>query len=172
MDHVEVRVVDTAEAPRAVSAQLTAFTSDPCMRALWPEPHEYLRNFPKLVRAFGGGAFDNNTAHIAGDFQAGSLWLPPGVLPDGDALDALFKETLREPALSAAPSVVEQMGECHPHEPHWHLAFIGVDPACQGQGIGAVLLQHVLKQIDAQHLHAYLESSNPANVPFGVTASR
>ena len=41
----EIRIVDDAEAPRAVSIQLTAFTSDPAMRWLWPEPHEYLRNF-------------------------------------------------------------------------------------------------------------------------------
>jgi len=166
MDKVEVHVVDHAEVPRAVSTQLTAFTSDPAMRWLWPEPHDYLRNFPRLVRAFGGGAFEHGTAHVAGDFRGGSLWLPPGVAPDGDALEALFDETLREPARTAAPSVMEQMGEAHPHEPHWHLAFIGVDPTHQGQGIGAVLMRHVLAQIDAQHLHAYLESSNPANVPF------
>lgn len=56
------------------------------------------------------------------------------------------------------------MAESHLHEPHWHLAFIGVDPAHQGQGIGAALLRYALAQIDAQGLHAYLESSNPANI--------
>jgi ribosomal protein S18 acetylase RimI-like enzyme len=93
------------------------------------------------------------------------LWLPPGVVPDGEALDALFNETLKEPARSAAPAIVEQMAESHPHEPHWQLAFIGVDPTHQGQGIGAALLRHTLAQIDAQGLHSYLESSNPANIP-------
>jgi ribosomal protein S18 acetylase RimI-like enzyme len=57
------------------------------------------------------------------------------------------------------------MEESHPHEPHWHLAFIGVDPAHQGQGIGAALLRYALERIDELGLHAYLESSNPANIP-------
>ena len=26
-----------------------AFSADPCMRAMWPEPRDYLRNFPDLV---------------------------------------------------------------------------------------------------------------------------
>lgn len=66
---------------------------------------------------------------------------------------------------SEASAVVEQMGAAHPHEPHWHLAFIGVDPTHQGSGIGAALLRYALARIDERGLHAYLESSNPANLP-------
>jgi ribosomal protein S18 acetylase RimI-like enzyme len=77
----------------------------------------------------------------------------------------LTDETIREPARSECLSILEQMSMAHPEEQHWHLAFIGVDPAHQGKGIGAALLRHMLARIDEQHLHAYLESSNPANVP-------
>ncbi len=165
MDYPEIRSVDRAEAPRAVSVQLMAFSSDPIMRWMWPEPHEYVRHFPVLVRGFGGRAFENGTAHVTGDFRGGSLWLPPGVTPDGDALERLFKETVAEPKRSEVASILEQMGEAHPHEPHWHLAFVGVDPTHQGQGIGAALLRYALARIDQRHLHSYLESSNPANLP-------
>ncbi len=165
MDDVKIRAVTEIEAPRAVSTQLMAFSSDPAMRWMWREPHEYLRHFPPFVRAFGGRAFEHGTAYVAGDFHGGSLWLPAGVVPDGAALEALITETLQEPARSAAPAIIEQMAECHPHEPHWHLAFIGVDPPHQGQGIGAALLRHTLALIDAEGVHSYLESSNPANIP-------
>jgi ribosomal protein S18 acetylase RimI-like enzyme len=70
-----------------------------------------------------------------------------------------------EPARSEVRSVLEQMSEAHPHEPHWHLAFIGVDPVWHGQGIGAALLRYALEKIDDKRLHAYLESSNPRNIP-------
>jgi len=165
MDDVKIRAVTEIEAPRAVSTQLMAFSSDPAMRWMWREPHEYLRHFPPFVRAFGGRAFEHGTAYVAGDFHGGSLWLPAGVVPDGAALGALITETLQEPARSAAPAIIEQMAECHPQEPHWHLAFIGVDPPHQGQGIGAALLRHTLALIDAEGVHSYLESSNPANIP-------
>src|SRR5262249_5374156 len=164
MDHPNVRVVDRAEAPRATSVQVIAFSSDPVMRWMWPEPHEYLRNFPGLVRGFGGRAFEHGGAHVTSDFVGGALWLPPGVGVDEEALGKLVTETVAEPARSEAFSVLEQMGESHPKEPHWHLAFIGVDPMHQGQGVGAALLRHTLALVDEQHLHAYLESSNPANI--------
>jgi ribosomal protein S18 acetylase RimI-like enzyme len=61
--------------------------------------------------------------------------------------------------------MLEQMGDAHPEAPHWHLAFVGVDPAHQGRGLGSALLRHTLARVDAERLHAYLESSNPANVP-------
>jgi ribosomal protein S18 acetylase RimI-like enzyme len=163
-DQPSIRLVQHGDVPRAVSVQVTAFGADPAMRWLWPEPREYLRHFPDLVHGFGGRAFAHGAAHVAGVFLGGTLWLPPGVTPDEDALERLIAETIPEPRRSECVGVLEQMGAAHPKEPHWHLAFIGVDPAHQGQGIGAALLRHTLARVDAEHLHAYLESSNPANI--------
>jgi ribosomal protein S18 acetylase RimI-like enzyme len=165
LNATQIRTIDQTEEARATSTQILAFSADPVMRWMWPEPHQYLSHFPALVRGFGGRAFENGTAHVTSDFRGGTLWLPPGVSPDGDALDKLFHETLTEPVRSAVVSILEQMDESHPHEPHWHLAFIGVDPAHQGKGTGAALLRHTLAQVDERGLHAYLESSNPANIP-------
>lgn len=162
---LKIRRVEPPEAPRAVGVQVMAFSSDPIMRWMWPEPHEYLCHFPALVRGFGGRAFENGGAHVTDSFLGGSLWLPPGVTPDEDALDRLFRNTIAEPARSEALSVLEQMSQSHPHEPHWHLAFVGVDPTHHRKGIGAALLRHTLARIDELGLHSYLESSNPANIP-------
>ena len=41
-----------------------------------------------------------------------------------------------------------------------------MDPAQQSKGIGSELLQYALAPCDEQGMFAYLESSNPANVPF------
>jgi GNAT superfamily N-acetyltransferase len=162
---VPVRVADSKdEVGRAIAVQVTAFAADPIMRWLWPEPEAYLRHFPELVRGFGGGAFGSESAHVTEDFSGCALWLPPGVHPDGEALDALFERTLDDPVLAEITEVVEQMDRAHPAEPHWHLAFIGSDPGQRGRGIGGALLDHTLRCIDEQGLHAYLESSNPRNV--------
>lgn len=160
------RQVTSDEIARAVNTQLAAFVADPIMRWMWPEAHDFVTHFPALVHGFGGGAFANDVADVSDDFSGGALWLPPGVLPDGPALERLISETVREPARSEVRSVLEQMGDSHPEEKHWHLAFIGVDSAHQGNGVGAALMRHRLAEIDKQGLHAYLESSNPRNVPF------
>ena len=47
-------------------------------------------------------------------------------------------------------AIFEQMEAFHPREAHWHLPLIGVEPAHQGQGIGAALLRHVLSACDTQ----------------------
>ncbi len=164
MEHPEIRIVDPSDAPRAVSLQLMAFGADPVMRWFWPEPHEYVRHFPAFVGAFARGAFEHGAAHATDDFLGGSLWLPPGVAPDLEALVTLFNEAVAEPARSEAFAMLGEINAAHPHEPHWHLAFIGVDPTRRGKGTGAALLRYALARIDEQHLHSYLESSNPANI--------
>lgn len=164
MDQPQIRIVDRAEAPRAGSVQVMAFSSDPIMRWFWPEPHDYVRHFPTFLRGFGGRAFEHGAAHATDDFLGGALWLPPGVGTDDEALEKLFNETVAEPARSEALAILERIGAAHPEEPHWHLAFLGVDPTQQGKGIGAALLRYALARIDEQGLHGYLESSNPANV--------
>ena len=72
----------------------------------------------------------------------------------------LTPERLEVPA-----QVGELMGGFHPAEPHWYLPMIGVDPARQGRGLGSALLKHALALCDAERAPAYLESSNPKNVP-------
>jgi ribosomal protein S18 acetylase RimI-like enzyme len=64
----------------------------------------------------------------------------------------------------AAERILEQMEAFHPTEPHWYLAIIGVEPAKQGRGLGAQLMEGALTRCDEEGLIAYLESSNPANI--------
>jgi len=49
---------------------------------------------------------------------------------------------------------------------HWYLWALGVNPPCQGQGIGGMLMQPVLAQAGAALLPCYLETENERNVPF------
>jgi len=161
-----IRPVAVDEDSRAVSVQLAAFIADPITRWLWPDPHEYLAGFPRIVRGFGGGAFDNGGADVSEGFMGCALWLAPGVYPDEEALGQALSDSVPEPRRSEMLSVLEQMGESHPEETHWHLAIIGVDVAHQGKGVGAALMQERLTKLDAQGVHSYLESTNLRNIPF------
>ena len=153
-----------AEAERAVAVIVLAFATDPAARWTYPEPAQYLEYFPAVVRAFGGRAFTQGTGFHVDDFAGAALWLPPGVGLDEEAMAAIMERSMpaeRQPEMAA---VFEQMGGYHPSEPHWYLPLIGVDPACQGKGLGSTLLQHTLARCDREHVPAYLESSNPANI--------
>ena len=98
-----------------------------------------------------------------------ALWDPPGQWKTSriDELRAMPGLILAFGAsLRRGLEVTELMKEAHPEEPHWYLAVIGSDPAVRGKGFGQALMQSRLDRCDAEHAPAYLESSNPDNVPY------
>jgi hypothetical protein len=58
------------------------------------------------------------------------------------------------------------MGLFRPREPVWFLGVIGVDPARQGQGLGRAVITPGLQTADADDVPTFLETQDPANVPF------
>ena len=58
------------------------------------------------------------------------------------------------------------MQRAHPKTPHHYLQMIGTRPERQGTGAGTMLIATLLKSCDEAEIGAYLESSNPENLPF------
>jgi ribosomal protein S18 acetylase RimI-like enzyme len=155
-----VAAVAPADVERAVAVLTLAFSADPVTRWTYPEPAQYLARFPVLVHALGGGAFTEGTARHVADYGGVALWLPPGRELDEEAIGTSLPPG-RESEFAA---VFEAMASYHPQEPHWYLPLIGVDPARHRNGYGAALLQDTLRRCDQDHVAAYLESTNPANI--------
>jgi GNAT superfamily N-acetyltransferase len=145
---------------------VSAFTHDPVERWLYPKLPDYLTHFPRLLAAFGGRAFDEQTVWRLGECSAVALWLPPGAEPDGDAIITVLTETVSPDKHDDTFGVVEQMDAAHPAYPHWYLPWFGVDSVLQGRGLGGELLEHCLQIVDASHVPAYLETPNPRNLTF------
>ena len=155
-----VGAVAPADAERAVAVLTLAFSADPVTRWTYPEPAQYLALFPVLVRACGGGAFAEGTARQVENYAGAALWLPPGKEPNEAAMGA----SLPPGRAGEFAPIFEAMVSYHPHVPHWYLPLIGVDPARHRNGYGAALLQDTLRRCDRDHVAAYLESTNPANI--------
>ncbi|MEO0826477.1 MAG: GNAT family N-acetyltransferase [Cyanobacteria bacterium J06635_15] len=160
------RVASVTEHKYVIPSLVLAFSNDPAVRWLFPDPHQYLTYFPQFVIAFAGKAFEQGTAYVSGDYTGGALWFSPGIEPDSEVVEELLQGCLFEADQPDAFAVFEQMDHYHPHYPHWYLPLLGVDPRHQSQGLGSVLLHAVLDKCDRDRLPAYLESSNPENIPF------
>jgi ribosomal protein S18 acetylase RimI-like enzyme len=160
-----VRNATPTEEAAAIATLTLAFSIDPATRWTWPNAQDYLEAFPRFARAFGGAGFATGGAHVAGDLAGTALWLPPGVEPDGPALAEVMRTTASPKSMSDGFQVMQQMERHHPSEPHWYLPLIGVDPKHQGTGVGGALLAHVTAICDRYGVPAYLESSNPRNIP-------
>jgi ribosomal protein S18 acetylase RimI-like enzyme len=161
-----IEITTSGDEDDAIAVIVLAFGTDPAARWTWPDPHVFLKYFPRFVSRFGGAAFTHGAAYRIAGINAGTaLWLPPDVQPDEDALGAIIEESTPEHLRADVAALLEQMGGYHPSEPHWYLPLIGVDPARQGQGYGSALLRQVLAICDRDGSLAYLESSNPRNIP-------
>ncbi|HWD68302.1 MAG TPA: GNAT family N-acetyltransferase [Caulobacteraceae bacterium] len=165
MTEDEIHIAGEDEREALLAILTVAFAADPPTRFIWKTPEGFLSAFPRLATAMGGRAFDQGTAFIRDDFAAAALWLPPGIEIDGEALDALLSETVPAETREKMAQITPAFGSFHPHEPHWYLPWLGVDPSRQGRGLGSLMLKHSLRRVDETGLPAYLESSNPKNIP-------
>ena len=100
------------------------------------------------------------------DVDGVALWLPPGeeLLPEATA-ESIITELVEGagPAADRLVECFEVLDAHHPHEPHWYLGFLGVQPALQGLGLGGSLLQATLVGVDEAGEPAYLEATSSAN---------
>jgi ribosomal protein S18 acetylase RimI-like enzyme len=165
MSEHQVRVADASEGEAVLDTLMLAFSGDPCLRYLLNSPAAFFKGFRPFATGMGGAALAQGTAWLADDGAAAALWLPPDVTSDRDAMMAVIGELARPEKLPVLGEVGETMAAYHPHEPHWYLAMIGVDPARQGQGYGSAVLKASVRRCDEDGVIAYLESSNPKNVP-------
>jgi len=150
-----------------------AFFDDPVMRWMLPDDGLRRRKLHKLFASItryhhlsrGGVEVAPHSDGIGG----AALWDPPGQwqtsrIDEFRAIPGLFLAF--GASLRKGLEVTELMKEAHPEEPHWYLAVIGSDPTVRGKGFGQALMRSRLDRCDAEHAPAYLESSNPDNVPY------
>jgi GNAT superfamily N-acetyltransferase len=163
MDTTGVRIATSAERDALVATLMLAFAGDPCTRYMFAKPEDFVAGFPALAVGMGGAAIEHGSAWLAEDCAAAALWLPPGVESDSEAMVAAITASIDEAKLPVLGEVGRAMAHFHPHEAHWYLPLVGVDPLRQGRGLGSAILQEGLRRCDADGLPAYLENSNPKN---------
>lgn len=161
----KITIGKPADKARLLQTIVLGFSGDPIARWATPDAAVYLDRRDEFFDAFGGAAFDHGTAFVADDGAAVATWLPPGIESDGERLSAIMAEQTPESRMAEMDALFAKMEEFHLREPHWYLPLIAADPARQGQGLGTALMEAAIARIDADGRPAYLESSNPRNIP-------
>ena len=162
----EIRNATPDEMTHAVAAIVAAFLTDPAARFAWPAARDYLKAMPLAIHEFAGACFEHGTAYITADYYGTALWLPPGVQPNGEALEKVFRDTAKPEHMDDLLATFEKMDQSHPKEAHWYLPMIGVDPKAQGKGLGTELMRYAIGRCDQHRALAYLETASPRNIPF------
>ena len=173
MSEIEVRAARRSDVVALSRVLGRAFHDDPVMRWLLPDEARRTSALPAFFAAVARHHFlassSSEVAVSADGVGAAALWDPPGRWQQTSREQvAMLPGVLRafRGRLGAARALAEQMKAVHPEEPHWYLAIIGSDPSVRGGGFGGALMRSRLQRCDAEGAPAYLESSNPDNVPY------
>ena len=163
-----VRAATAEDVARIARVLALAFEHDPVAAWFLPRAHDRLG---KLVRGFESVYVRRlslpHGAVMTTDHHTGAaLWIPPENVHLSTLDELRLLPSLARMYGRGLPRALKGMGAMdavHPHEPHYYLPIIGVDPAAQGQGIGSSLLRPVLERADREGMPAYLEATTPRN---------
>lgn len=142
-----------------------AFSADPVGSWISPDP-EYPKWCWSLVVPF---VLSHNEAYVAGNGLGAAMWVPPRAELDIRLGLAGLWDYWRRFGLRSILRffrLVTALEKHHPKDAHYYLFAVGVRAEARGRGIGSALLGPILQQCDRRKVGAYLENSNPLNVPF------
>jgi GNAT superfamily N-acetyltransferase len=165
-----VRQIGRGEVAAAASLLARAFAADPFIGHFMADPRRRRLALQPFFAAVLHEVIESRTVYVSerGETLAGvAAWLPP--TPEPPTRRARWRSGWASARVRllfprAAPQVwagFEILGEKHPRDPHWYLAFVGIDPAEQRRGLGRQLLEPVLEQADHEGQLCYLETPFP-----------
>ena len=152
-----------------------AFVADPVITHFLGGRNRRRVAFPAFFRAI---ILENvDSGYVFGAWQQTHLvgvavWTPPRAAPPtaakrfGTLVDRAVVRALFPWRSSKLYSGFAATAPLHPKEPHWYLAFVGVEPNQQAKGIGRHLLAPVLALADQNRTVCYLETPFPATHDF------
>jgi GNAT superfamily N-acetyltransferase len=115
-------------------------------------------------------ALPHDETWMTDDARAAAIWIPPDKWKMSMGQQVRLLPGFARWAGLRTPRVLNaltKMEKAHPHDPpSWYLLGLATEKEHQGKGLGSALLAHMLARCDDDGLPAYLESSNPRNIPF------
>lgn len=123
--------------------------------------HEYWEPFVRSAIAYQG-------VWMTTGGEAVALWVPPGERELDEEAETAVAGLVPRLCGERAPLVFEgyaMFEASRPADHHWYLSLLATHPDHRGRGWGMRLVADRLAALDEEGLAAYLESSNPANIP-------
>jgi ribosomal protein S18 acetylase RimI-like enzyme len=164
--------VDQLEGAAAVLAR--AAVDDPIFVHCLPDSAERARGVPLIMQYF-----------LKLGLTHGEIWTTPGPIsgaawwsrPNDPKISPEDREAAGLSAVAGAwgegafgrfrdfAADISEVASAAADRLHWHLSWIGVEPAQQGKGVGSALLRHLIKRTDDSGVECDLFDFVPENVP-------
>lgn len=170
----EAQPLEPAGRRAAARMYADAFLHDPGWKAVGPDGERRRWHYTRRIcggelraaERVGGTVL---ATYDEGEPSAAIVYYPPG------AGSSSWRVTVGEApgAVLAGPAVLRrslaaesQLVAGHPDEPHLFVSLLAVHPGRQRGGRGRVLLAAALEHAERLGVPAYLDTANPANLPY------
>jgi ribosomal protein S18 acetylase RimI-like enzyme len=171
--HKPVRLGDH-QLQRACALLARAFHEDPLMIFVAPDGRRRARLLPGFFEMTVRYCLRYGVVYTTPELEGVACWLPPGnttptlgrILSVGIHVSPLLLGLSGLRRIGLTERYAAQVHERLMRGPHWYLWALGVDPACQGRGVGSALLTVVLQEAARQGQPCYLETQNARNVGY------
>lgn len=164
-----IRKVSASDRQRLTSTMARAFDDDPIANWFAAQDKRRSRRIYDFMDAAYQITAPGGEIYTTENLEGGAYWSPPGkwkmgILQQLRLVPAMVRTATvrRVPAMMSGLNAVEKK---HPHEPHYYLLALGVEPSLQGRSLGTQLMRPILERCDREGIPAYLESSKEVNVP-------
>lgn len=158
MISTSVRLAGADDLDAAARVLAAAFDDYPWTR--WSIPDDgYADRLEKLQRLYLSHAVEHGIVIVDAQLSAVAAFLPP----DAPTLTEQQQQLVAE-LLGARLAVISDLSLPNPPVGAWTLETVGVDPACQGKGLGTAITAAGLAMIDERAVALALETSLDRNV--------
>ena len=163
-----VRKATAEDTSRLARVLAHAFYEDPVNQWLLPDDSRRLRQLERMFNYIflKRLCLLHDETYTTESTAGGALWLPPGKWQLGPFASLRLLPYMAAFSGHNLPRVLRFLGYLdskHPHDPHYYLFILGVEPGWQGKGIGAALIRPILERCDRERMPAYLEATSPRN---------
>ena len=152
-----------------------AFFDDPFFRYLLPTDVQRSKGLEYVFRttlAHLGPRGQTVTARDEDRIVGVAAWLPPNCYPQPVAtqlaqIPGTVRGLIRRPrALREGSVYMRSAARTHSREPFWYLLLLAVEPSLQRSGVGTMLLEPTLAQVDAEGAPSHLETQKEENLTY------
>jgi GNAT superfamily N-acetyltransferase len=160
------RAATLDDVPAVTACLASAFYDDP-LWGQWMSPDEARRaeRLSMLMRFFATGGVRHPWTRMTDGAEAVAVWMPE-MTPEAEAAFGPLLEQVFGPRAEEVHALFDLFDDHHPEkEPHYYLSLWATHRDHAGHGFGTALIHDNLARIDAERMPAYLESTNPENLP-------
>jgi ribosomal protein S18 acetylase RimI-like enzyme len=166
---VEAEPARPADLDSIAAMMARALLGSPTWTWAFPDPERRFVALRAIWRFDLGSGLPHGWVWKVEDGASASLWYPPGTIgsdpSEGERFERVLEASLSPAEAKLMREVFERFETHHPHEPHYYLSLLATDPDHAGRRLGTALLADNLARIDAAESAAFLETTNPVNLP-------